>query len=68
MKKVEVISRNQKDQEKQVSSLHLKPSERIIHMFRLMELSFYMHGGKDESPINSPKSNIIELKLANGTK
>jgi hypothetical protein len=68
MKKVEVISRNQKDQEKQVSSLDLKPSERIINMFRLMELSYYLRGGKNEFATISDKSKIIELKLINGTK
>ncbi len=68
MKKVEIISRNQKDQEKLFSSLDLKPSERIINMFKLMELSFYLRGGKEEFPTNSDKSKIIELKLVNGTK
>jgi len=37
-------------------------------MFKLMELSFYLHGGKEEFPTNSDKSKIIELKLVNGIK
>lgn len=67
MKKVEIISRDQKDHEKLVSSLGLNPSERIINMLRLMELSFYLSTGKEVLSTKSDKSNIIELKLLNGT-
>lgn len=68
MKKVEVISRKNKDDEKIVSSLKLKPAERMINMLKLMELSFYLREGKGVTSTHSAKSTIIDLKLVNGTK
>jgi hypothetical protein len=68
MKKVEIISRKKKDDEKTVSSLNLKPTERMINMFKLMELSFYLREGKGVISTHSSKSNIIDIKLVNGTK
>lgn len=68
MKKVEVISRNQKDKEKLVSSLELTAPERIINMLRLMELSFYLRSDKEIVSDNANNPNIIELKLVNGTE
>ncbi len=68
MKKVEVITRNQKDEEKRFSFLYLTPSERLINMFRLMELSYYLRSDKEAISDNSGKSQIIEVKLVNGNK
>ena len=68
MKKVEIISRDQKDKEKMVSSLAMAPSDRLLTMLKLMELSFYLRSGKEEVSSNSDTLNVIELKLVNGTK
>jgi hypothetical protein len=68
MKKVEIISRKKKDDEKTVSSLNLKPTDRMINMLKLMELSFYLREGKGVISTHSAESTIIELKLVNGTK
>ena len=68
MKKVEIISRDEKDKEKLVSSLAMTPSERLLTMLKLMELSFYLRSGKEIASVDSDNPNVIELKLVNGTK
>ncbi len=68
MKKVEVISRDDKDKEKQVSSLSMTPAERLLTMLKLMELSFYLRSGKEVVSTDSDNPNVIELKLVKSTK
>ena len=68
MRKVEVISIEEKEKENSIATLHSTPSERIITMFRLMELSYYL-GNQNKIVISSlDQSNVIELKFANESK
>jgi len=64
MSKVEVITWQQKENDKLKVVQTMKPKERLLLMFKLMALSHYLGPARK----TKKSSNVIEVRLLNGTK